>query len=510
MSALGGTPLGLARVSLIEVRHPQNRMTLVTAEDGRFEFLRVAAGKYSLQGSKRGFIAAAYDEHEQYSTAIVTGAGLDTEHLVLRLVPSAVLGGKILDEAGEGVRHAMVTLYREDHSTGVNRILRWRNDATDDQGAYEFSGLAPGTYYLSAAATPWYAVHPSTSNQQNQAQTAVVDSTLDVAYATTYYQDASEPDDALPIPLKGGDDLEVTIHLTPVPSLRLRFRAPDNGANGFTMPSLERPSLDGTDFVQSNGAQMISPGLWEMSGVAAGRYSVQLPAQSFGSGIQSNMEVNVTTDGEEVDTSKGEASASVKASVALTGNAPIPVHLVIQFRDAKMRIAAGEEVNAKGEVEFENVPPGQYDLLAESPNQAYSVIEISSQGHTTSGHVLNVTSGTSVAVGLMLSRGSTNVEGFVQRSEKASAGAMVVLVPQHPEANRELFRRDQSDLDGSFVLPQVVPGRYTIVAIENGWDLDWSSAGVISYYLRHGQTVAISDSGKSSLHLTSPVEVQSK
>jgi hypothetical protein len=56
---------------------------------------------------------------------------------------------------------------------------------------------------------------------------------------------------------------------------------------------------------------------------------------------------------------------------------------------------------------------------------------------------------------------------------------MVVLVPRNPEANGDLFRRDQSDLDGSFALHKVIPGPYTVCAIENGWDLDWGKPDVL-------------------------------
>jgi protocatechuate 3,4-dioxygenase beta subunit len=110
VSAIGGNPLGRARVSIVDAKNPQNRQSMITSEDGRFEFNPVSPGKYSLQGAKRGYITAAYDEHEQFSTAIVAGAGLDTGNLVLRLAPSAVLSGKILDELGEPVRHATVSL----------------------------------------------------------------------------------------------------------------------------------------------------------------------------------------------------------------------------------------------------------------------------------------------------------------------------------------------------------------------------------------------------------------
>ena len=55
----------------------------------------------------------------------------------------------------------------------------------------------------------------------------------------------------------------------------------------------------------------------------------------------------------------------------------------------------------------------------------------------------------------------------------------------------DLFRRDQSDLDGTFSLRDVTPGKYTLVAIENGWDLDWSQPEVIAVYAKHGRAVEV-------------------
>jgi hypothetical protein len=55
----------------------------------------------------------------------------------------------------------------------------------------------------------------------------------------------------------------------------------------------------------------------------------------------------------------------------------------------------------------------------------------------------------------------------------------------------DLFRRDQSDSDGSFNLAGIVPGKYTVVAIENGWDLEWSNPAVLQKYLAGGHAVQI-------------------
>src|SRR5215831_4796846 len=76
-------PIAGARVTISNAANPKQAMSMVTSNEGRFEFSGIPAGKYPLQGIAKGFIPAAYDQHEQFSTAIVTGAaGVDTEHLV--------------------------------------------------------------------------------------------------------------------------------------------------------------------------------------------------------------------------------------------------------------------------------------------------------------------------------------------------------------------------------------------------------------------------------------------
>ncbi len=509
MSSIGGNPLGRARVSILDARNPENRQSMITSEDGRFEF-KVRPGKYALQGAKRGFISAAYDEHEQFSTAIVTGSGLDTETLVLRLAPSAVLSGKILDELGDPVRHATVSLYREDRRVGIGRIRRVRADSTDDQGAYEFAPLDAGTYFISTTASPWYALHSVSSHQPNTENLpTAVDRSLDTAYPVTYYGDSTEPDDATPIPIRGGDHLQADIHLNPVAALHLLFHVPDNGEHGISMPLLQRPSFDGSfddlDSVQTGGMEQVSPGIFEINGVAPGRYSIR--TRESGQGNEAN-EIDLTSNGQELDVPAAERAGAVKATVQVLGEAKLPPQIEIALRNSKMRIVAWQEMNEKGEVEFNDLAPGTYDVLAGSRPKSYSVVQMTSDSGVIPGHALNVAAGSSLSVTLSLAGGAVNIEGFARRAGKATSGAMVVLVPKDPESHRDLFRRDQSDQDGSFSLQSVIPGTYTIVAIENGWDLDWSRPGVIAHYAQHGQPVTVPEHTQKSMHLPDFVEVQ--
>src|SRR5207253_4311802 len=147
VNALNGAPIGKARVSIFDTSNRANSAWTITSENGHFEFPQLKAGKFSLQGAKRGFISAAYDQHEQYSTAIVTGAGLDTESLVLRLTPRALLAGQIFDESGDPVRHARITLYQENHAGGLNRIMPVGTALTEDRGSDELASVLLGKWF---------------------------------------------------------------------------------------------------------------------------------------------------------------------------------------------------------------------------------------------------------------------------------------------------------------------------------------------------------------------------
>jgi len=156
------------------------------------------------------------------------------------------------------------------------------------------------------------------------------------------------------------------------------------------------------------------------------------------------------------------------------------------------------------------IPPGNYELLAGTPNNDYAVTAMVINGARSRGHSLAVTSGASLDATITLVGGQAVVQGVAKRDGKAAAGAMVVLVPKDPDAHAELFRRDQSDSDGTFSLATVIPGEYTVVAIEDGWDLDWSQPGVILRYMAKGRRVVVSANEREAIHLSEPVEVQSR
>ena len=514
LSASEGHPLSRARVSLQDVKYPQYQIFMITGDNGHFEFANLPAGKYSLLGAKRGYITASYDQHEQFSTAIVTGAGVDTENLNLRLAPTALLTGHVFDEFGEPVRTATVTLWRDDHSTGVSRTVPARTDQSDDQGSFEFGPLDAGTYFVSVVAKPWYAVHAPSIRQTGtpDAPTSVdrsqVDRSLDVVYLPTYYAGATEVEDASPILIRGGDHFDLDLRLTPVPALHVILRSQPPPENGqiVSMPMLFKRDFDGSQQAVHPDVQMPAPGVVEIT-AAPGKYELRLPQRNNEPSRSSQVEIS--QDNQELDTSAGQASSNISAQIELIGETAPPPQMVFALRNAQHRVVARGAMSPTREVTFEDVVPGNYEVLAGSATRAYSVVSMTVNGSPVSGSSFTVPAGVTLALSLSVVGGAADLNGLARRDGKGAAGAMIVLIPKNPDANRDLFRRDQSDLDGTFTFHSVIPGAYTVVAIENGWDLDWSKPAVISRYAAHGQKLVVGGS-QTTIQLPSPVEIQPK
>jgi hypothetical protein len=87
---------------------------------------------------------------------------------------------------------------------------------------------------------------------------------------------------------------------------------------------------------------------------------------------------------------------------------------------------------------------------------------------------------------------------------------MIVLIPRQPSAYRALVRRDQSDSDGSFSLHDVPAGQYTVIAIEDGWKLDWTRRENLARFLAGGVAVTVGDRPGTVVRLSQPVAAQAR
>ena len=350
-----GAALGRTRVSLADVRDRRKAESVVTGADGRFEFRDVPAGKFSLEGARRNFMITTYQWHEGYSTAIVTGAGLDTENLVLRLIPLGAIAGKVIDESGEPVRDAHVKLSIHRDRLGEDRIFPRGFAMTDDEGKYEFRDLIPAEYFVSVAAKPWYATRPVWENQNGvRTRTDTVAPELNVAYARTYYNGATEQEGATPLAVMKGEHLTADLHLNPMPALTVIVKVQvDPGQNSWSPPMLQKMDLDRPEDVVADMAPSGVPGEMVISGLAPGRYAMMSLPGDEGGMLRATGQVEITEDGQTIEPKAPEAMSTVKLRVKTLRGEELRDDLSLSLRDEHRRTVGSGRDEPKGEVVFE-------------------------------------------------------------------------------------------------------------------------------------------------------------
>jgi hypothetical protein len=465
----------------------------VSDADGKFSIDHLPAGKYPLDAARRGFRTAFYDEHDSFNSAIVTGDGQDTEHLQFALAPAAVLRGIVTGDGGDPVEGANVMLFRRPDPSQTNEPVRQVDGTvTDDTGTYEFGNLSAGEYYLAVEAEPWYALHHhSIRNSDNP------DANLDLAYPITFFDSTIDDAAAAPIALDDGSREEANISMHAVPALRLRL-------HGATRHRGARPiELRETVFgnpIQSHGVMAIQRGELETSGIAPGHYQL-----THGDPPRT-VELDATSD-LEVDANAGLPAVSVAGTLRDSTGATIAedASLVLEPTDGARRSPLAVQSH-KGQFQFDEVLPGRWSLTV-SVSQDGQSLPVMSTGSGTSR-----SPGNEIAVGdrplniaVAVTRAHARVLGFARINGKPASGVMVVLVPRSPAGYPALVRRDQSDSDGSFSLSGVAPGQYTVIAIEDGWKLDWQKRESIAKYLAGGLAIAVGDRPNAVIQLPQPV-----
>src|SRR6185437_122104 len=250
---------------------------------GRFSIALPSAGMWSLTASARGYVTQAYEEHESFSSAIVLTAASPGVDLRFSLPPESVIWGTVLDEAGEPVRNARVSLMAI-HPPGPDSVqLPGRPHATistDDRGSYEFDELPPGDYRVSVQAQVWYAVASQQKNT-NASDQPPLDPSLDVAYPLTWYPGTSDPAEAETLTLHAGDSRQANFQLLPIPSVHLRILpeagATANGRRVQSYPMIEQITPDGAGFVPVS-THIDPQGGIDVSGLAPGQYEIRMQA----------------------------------------------------------------------------------------------------------------------------------------------------------------------------------------------------------------------------------------
>jgi 5-hydroxyisourate hydrolase-like protein (transthyretin family) len=478
---LTSRPLNHVLVQLSSSAKDGGSVSVITESDGRFAFTGVPQGKYRLTAQRRGELSQEFHEgtDDAYATAIVVGPGLVTENLSFALHTNASIAGLILDDQGEPAPNVHVLLFRQRVNDGELATEHASETNSDADGQFHFGHLRTGTYFVAATGHPWYSLFV-TGYAGNRARQA---SNTDLSYPLTWYGNTTEGAAASPINLAEGGNANIQIALHALPNVHVKLPSGGGGVNLETRgPGGVRVPVNSIYRGGQNGS--------ELTGVPAGRYEVTLNAVTKGASprVLASETMDLTDGATLPTTSTGHLTVSGQISFAGHDrpSRELEVYLTGGTRSAMAEVAAD------GSFSFstDELSAGSYTVHLNAPG--VWIQSVSARGARTQGETVELPGNGSISltVSAATSEHLATLEGIAMNGDAAMGGAMVLLVPQDV-SQLSRIRRDQSDSDGSFKLQGVPPGRYTLLAIDDGSQLLYKTVSVIKPYLPGGVSVVI-------------------
>ena len=479
-------------------------MKIIAGEDGRFRFAALETGKYRLYGQAQGYVQEGYDQHGAFFTGIVVGAGLDSEHLVFRLHPQAVIQGRITDDHGDAVRHASVLLFASSNARGMRARGVQLQTQTDDLGEYRFAHLLAGKYYVAVQAQPWYAQPGLTwRNESMQSGSSFqrikvkLNPTLDVVYPVTFYPGVLNERSATELNVTAGSREEANIQLQAVPSVHViltNLPVDEKDSNNFGVGANQEifGSL-AAGFPAVSGP--ISPGEYEIAGLPPGEITFTISQGANPQEAPRMFSANVSGDNTLDVAASTVASANVSGRVQQSGNADMQeAELTITGEDNR---TASTKLRKDGTFSFASVQAGTYKPYIAFPQGAQYVQQVAASGAKVHGRQVTLDGIHEAQLTITLARGVGQLTGTAQLDGKPKVGAMVLLVPESGENIEDDSRMDQSDSDGTFALREILPGKYRLMAIDDGWDLEWANPAVLKPFRENAQIFEIVPDGST-------------
>ena len=501
-----GTPLKNATVQLRNNDDREHTIAAKTTADGRFALKSVPPGRYKLVVGRNGYVEAEYGQIKPSDpgAAFSLSAGEDKHDLLFKLIPAAVISGRIFDEDGEPMPRVVVLALRDEYREG-RRTMAMKNFAqSDDLGQFRLFGLAPGRYYVSASEQKWG--NDVTGDKEFLANEAQADK----GYTKTYYPGTTELAKAVVISVKEGDEAPGTdIQLKQVAVYRIRGKLSNlithkGGSNAYLYLMSRTRRLE-WDF--GGGQEVQKPdGSFEFPNVVPGSYLLTAYWEDQGKTYSTQERIDVGENDLEGISLVIGAGATIVGRVRWEGRPSLDQNeLTVSVQPADMAFGWGGSSRVDGNQQFtlKEVGDGDFKVsVGGMSKDCYIKDTVYGETHSAEG-IISVNKGGGAPLEVTISSRGARVAGtVVDKDGLPAAGAWVVAVPDEARRNIwRLFKSQTTDQYGKFDLHGLAPGTYQLFSwtgVENG---EWQDLDFLKEFEKKGESLEVQDDDAKTLNL---------
>ena len=485
-----GKPVPQASLTLRPSSQNATPRTAKADDEGRFSLADLDPGSYTLYAERSGFLKQAYGARSsgESGPAFNIISGQRMRDLLFRLIPQASVTGKVLDDRGEPVDRAVVSLLRDRGGSASPR------GTSNDLGEFRMSGVFPGRYLLAASRSARSDSAPPEPGKPVE------------VLLPTLYPSARDVGGAVPLQIGPGQELSgITVIMRRGPVYHVRGKIAGETGTAVVTLLLREPassSRAARELFASAASSTANPdGSFEISGVRPGSYYLKFNTGSHDT-LRSSELLPVDVTNEDVDLK--DMTLFFRGSFTVAGtlrverdDKRVPVGSRVSLRTASP--LGSSDIRAvspgpDGTFRFiDRVSPGVYyvQLLQLPPDLYIKSVRLGDQEVRDYG--LDLTGGQAAAITILLGAKPATVAGTVKLDNNPVAGMWVALVPDQyvPTGPTEL-RTATSDQNGHVRFAGVPPGEYRLYA----WEEEQYAPGLDTDFLKPFQSKSAKVSAK--------------
>ena len=514
----GSEPLKKVIIQCIaEDQNGGGNYTTSTDADGHFKIENIIPGRYRMFFERAGYVEVN-DRGLKAVNVLTVEAGQSMQDLLFRMLPTAVVSGRITDEDGDPLSEVRVMAQRK--KAGKAGWEGAASSGTNDLGEYRLSGLFPGQYRIVAIPAPdlrdyesqraKVAASATGSKADGDSPTAAQPETR---YLTTYYPGTYDAMQASTVALRAGDEMPISLTLAPARTYRVRGIVA--GIPAGLKANVELISKSG-DSIRATDVE--ADGQFEIRGVGPGSYVLKATSGTEAQSLTARQDISVVAA--DIDGLKmtPQPSFTLSGHLRIEGSSGDSTQYSANLRQSELPEDPGffmspdffgtnTPVDRQGNFSWKNVNPGNYivQLFGGNGQNNFFLKSVTlgerdvSAGFSASGPA---------ALDLVVSTKGGTIEGTVIEKEKdvdnnhLVANATVVAVPE--EKYRKIpdrFGSGSTDQHGAFTIRGLSPGSYTVYAWQDVEESEWRDPDFLKSQEANGLPVRIDEGSDQKLEL---------